>query len=305
MKNEKKTRIGTSSMLTHNELAKCFGYYAYTEYQGEVFKESNRASEDLPLILNCAGHFTSKHPFCTDKANGRLDYYLMYINSGKLTLPNGDEAIGAGAGDLIIFRPNQRYGYTYSGGETLSYFWVHFTGSEVKSRLFEYSLECFPVKYSTDPKNHIPHRMMTIFDAFPKQDSLRERELSALLERLLITVSRSVVRGSEKRGTLTEALRYIGSNYNSNIHIADLAAIEHLSVSRFNFLFKEQIGMPPTRYILSLRMSSAKELLSSTDLPIKQIGMMCGYPDPHFFSKTFKSFLGISPAEYRRGFTGN
>ena len=291
-----------SSVLSRNDLKECFGYYAYNEYHGELYKESNRESVEMPLILNCAGHFTSEHPFYTDNTRGRLDFYLMYINSGKLVVFNDDTPIEAGAGDLIIFRANNRYRYEYRGGEILSYFWVHFTGSEVESRLNEYSLECFPHLYSTVTQNHISQRIRTIFDAFPKQDHLRERELSALLERLLITVSRSIIRDGEKRGALTDSLRYIGLNYSASIRISDLASIEHLSVSRFNYLFKEQLGMPPTRYILTMRMSSAKELLASTNLPVKQIGIMCGYDDPHFFSKAFKSFYGTSPAEYRKGF---
>ena len=302
IKNKEGFNAGNSTMLAYNEISGCFGYYACTEYQGEECRESNRESTDMPLILNCAGHFTGKHPFCTDKVKGRLDYYLMYINSGSLTIFNGDTPISASAGDLIIFHSNTRYSYAYRGGEAISYYWVHFTGGEVESRLDEYSLSCFPTVYSTEPQNHIPNRFRTIFDAFPKQDDLRERELAALLERLLITASRSVIKDSERRGKLTSSLRYIALNYSKEIRIAELASIEHLSVSRFNYLFKEQMGMPPTRYILSLRMSSAKELLVSTDLPVKQIGIMCGYDDPHFFSKAFKTFHGTSPAEYRKGF---
>lgn len=291
-----------SASLVRNELTECFGYYAYAENHGEICLESNRESNEMPLILNCAGHFTSLHPFTTDKKSGRLDYYLMYINSGNLSVFDGDASCQAGAGDLIIFNANQRYSYSYRGGDVLSYFWAHFTGSEVESRLSEYSLKAFPVIHSTSAQNHIPHRFRTVFDAFSKQDELRERELSALLERLLITASRSIRAIGEKRSTLHNALKYIGANYNSDIQIATLASTEHLSVSRFNYLFKKQMGMPPTKYILSLRMSSATELLITTDLPVKQIGIMCGYDDPHFFSKTFKGFFGVSPAEYRKGF---
>lgn len=301
--NRKRSSIsGASAALSRYELTECFGYYAYNEYKGQAFKESNRESADMPLIINCAGFFTSKHPFSTDKTRGRLDYYLMYIISGELTMYNGDLPIEARTGNLIIYRANSRYSYTYRGGEPLSYFWVHFTGSEVEARLSEYSLDCFPTIHFTEAQNHIPHRFRTIFDAFPKQDSLRERELSALLERLLITASRSLITDGEKNIKLTNALRYIGANYSADIRISDLAATEHLSVSRFNYLFKEQMGMPPTKFILRLRMSCAKELLISTDLPVKQIGIMCGYTDPHFFSKVFKDFCGTSPAEYRKGF---
>ena len=301
-KQNKTIKENTSRSLSRNELTECFGYYAYNEYHGIECKESNRESKELPLILNCAGHFTSKHPFCTDKKHGRLDYYLMYFNSGTLTLLDGDSPIDAKEGDLVIFRANSRYAYTYRGGKPLSYFWAHFTGSEVESRLKEYSLECFPAVYSTENQNHIPHRFRTIFDTFSKQDSMRERELSALLDRLLITASRSVIRNGERQCLLSSSLRYIGTNYSAEIRISKLAEMEHLSVSRYNYLFKEQLGIPPTKYILNLRMSSAKELLTSTDLPVKQIGIMCGYDDPHFFSKTFRGFYGVSPMEYRKGF---
>ncbi len=79
----------------------------------------------------------------------------------------------------------------------------------------------------------------------------------------------------------------------------ELASLEHLSVSRFNYVFKEQTGMPPTKYILRLRMASAAELLTSTDLSVKQISHMCGYNDPHFFSKVFRGYFGTTLVECR------
>jgi transcriptional regulator GlxA family with amidase domain len=81
--------------------------------------------------------------------------------------------------------------------------------------------------------------------------------------------------------------------------------MEHLSVSRYCFLFKRRFGVSPQKYILELRISTAKELLTSTDLPIKEIGSACGYADPHFFSRIFCKSCGVSPTEYRRGIREN
>jgi transcriptional regulator GlxA family with amidase domain len=153
-----------------------------------------------------------------------------------------------------------------------------------------------PRKLHTDNKK----RVYTRFFALSYTDA---NIIKAITTRPhIITASRSLITDGEKNIKLTNALRYIGANYSADIRISDLAATEHLSVSRFNYLFKEQMGMPPTKFILRLRMSCAKELLISTDLPVKQIGIMCGYTDPHFFSKVFKDFCGTSPAEYRKGF---
>ena len=58
--------------------------------------------------------------------------------------------------------------------------------------------------------------------------------------------------------------------------------------------------MSPTQYILALHMHSAKELLESSKLPIREIGVMCGYDDFNFFTKVFKKYTGKAPSAYRK-----
>lgn len=285
----------TGTIFTQKYDLESFGYYS-----DNAADESNRALLDRPLVINCAGHFSTIYPFKTENTAGRHDYYLMYIASGHLTLFNGETPIEVGEGNVFIFPAETGYKYVNLGGEKIGYFWVHFTGSEVADRLHELDLALFPTVYIAKRDNHIIQRFNTIFDSFSKQDHYLERELSALMERLLITVARHVVRYDKKPSQISRSLRHIGTYYGTDIKITDLAEIEHLSVSRYNHLFKKQMGIPPTKYILQLRMASAKDLLNSTDLPIKQIGNMCGYEDPHFFSKSFKSHVGVSPAQFRK-----
>jgi AraC-like DNA-binding protein len=201
----------------------------------------------------------------------------------------------------VFFLPNSEYKYTYSGGDELSYFWVHFTGSEAKERLDEFDIQSFPKIYKTLSSDRVSRRFQALFDAYEKRDIYRDRELSAIMERLLVAVAREIDRDSAEMTTLSKSIGYIVSNYSSDIMIPELAKMEHLSTSRYNYLFKLITGMSPKKYILQLRMSSAAELIRSTDLPLKQIGLMCGYADAYFFSKTFKAFFGVSPREYKKG----
>ncbi|MFS0870856.1 helix-turn-helix domain-containing protein [Paenibacillus xylanilyticus] len=74
----------------------------------------------------------------------------------------------------------------------------------------------------------------------------------------------------------------------------------NLSVDHMAKLFKQMVGMPPNEYIQSIRLSEARKLLRETDCSIEVVGIRSGYPDIHYFSRTFRKHEGISPREYRK-----
>ena len=278
------------------------GYRAFSDDQsGGPYNACSRESSARPLMVNCAGNFAASYAFTTDNTEGRLDYYLLYVHSGnlKVYLPDKNEMLECG--DFIIFPPKHHYKYSHESAEELDYFWVHFTGSEAESILAEYGLRMYPHVNHTKDDGGISMRFSGIFDAFAKQDALRDREISLLLEQLLISLSRRVHgTGSTGANQLRRSLAYINSAYNTEIRIPSLAAMENLSTSRYNALFKQLMGISPTEYIIKLRISTASELLVGTDLPVKEIARLVGYSDPHFFSRIFKANTQTPPAEYRK-----
>ena len=98
---------------------------------------------------------------------------------------------------------------------------------------------------------------------------------------------------------LLRSISYMHSKYNSDIRVPMLAQMENLSVSRYNAVFNSVMGISPQRYLINLRLQNACELLKNTDMNVNQIGVLVGYDDPHFFSKIFKRYIGISPNSYR------
>ena len=275
-----------------------YGYYSFIDNK-ESIHSCSRCSEERPLIVTCAGNFSTDFPFTTNNPSGRLDFYLMYIVSGRLDVSCLKDRISLSAGNMIVIPPNTPYRYTNDSEGHLNYLWVHFTGSHAKSLLDEYGIKFFPSVTETSDTANLSLRFKAIFDAYSKQDSLRDAELSALLDLLLIASARSITIDEADANGLVRSLKLINSSYNLDIRIPELAKAEHLSVSRYNFLFKKQFGVSPSKYILRLRMNCARDLLSSTDLSIKQISLLSGYTDPHFFSKMFKAAVGLSPSEYR------
>lgn len=274
-------------------------YHAFYDLQTNLFCCSVK-SERYPLVVNCAGISVLEKPFTTHNPIGREDYYLLFLLKGELsvTFPDGERKCGAGT--LIIFPPRTPYTYSLTSNEEMIYYYVHFSGSEVEKALSEYGLPLHPSFLKTSFDSSVMERFLVIFDTFAKTDRLRDRELYLNFDRLLMTISRNL---SEKRLGSSDKLRasiaYIHANLASTIKIGDLARIENMSVSAYNALFVKALGVPPGEYIITTRLASACALLTDTDISVREVGEKCGYSDPQFFSKIFKSHMGKSPRSYR------
>lgn len=84
-----------------------------------------------------------------------------------------------------------------------------------------------------------------------------------------------------------------------SLEIEQLAREAGLSRRGLEIAFKEQISISPYRYLSQLRCEKAKELLTTTDQTISEVGRRCGYPEPHHFSAWFKNETGMSPKKFR------
>ncbi len=98
---------------------------------------------------------------------------------------------------------------------------------------------------------------------------------------------------------LTETCKYIQENFHRPISIKELANNVSLSPSYFLKMFKKNANTTPTEYIISIRLSNAKQLLSESNLTIAQIAEACGFNDASYFSYYFRRCFGIKPSEYR------
>lgn len=276
-------------------------YYAFDDsLPACAVNACSKSSDEYPLIVNCTGVVNAVHRLTTDNAQGREDYYLIYMKSGSMDVWLGDGVYRAKSGDVIIFPPHYHYRYTYSGGEQLTYMWVHFTGSYAKRFLLEVMQTELPTAYSTCRDSRIAGGFCAMFDIFESGGALRDRVLACALERLILTAAESRADSDSGRG-FEKSLRYIHSSYDRDIRIETLAAMENLSYSGYIKLFRQKNGMPPAAYIINLRMNAACDLLMNTDMSVKQVGIAVGYPDAHFFSRLFKKHTGKSPREYRNG----
>ena len=274
-------------------------YYSTQSNEISGINRCSLESSEYPLIVNCAGNFKTPFVFSTSNPSGRKDFYIMMIQKGELEIPMDEKKITAGPGSVIIFPPNYPYSYSYPGGEPLEYLWVHFTGSYATSLLEECGFSHLPFFATAKSDRRVSDKFSKLFEAFEAKRRLQRQELACILEQIILSVSNNIF-SADDSGTLEKSIRYIRSSYNKKLSVPELAAMENLSNSRYIALFNEYMGMPPSSYIIGLRISAACELLRNTDMSIKQIGILVGYSDPHFFSKLFKKHVGMSPKDYKQ-----
>lgn len=93
---------------------------------------------------------------------------------------------------------------------------------------------------------------------------------------------------------------YIKENYCGEINFNQIAQMLNFNPSYLSKIFTKYVGENPSKYLISLRINEAKQLLiNDEDLTIKMVGEKVGYPDQYHFSHVFKLVCGKSPSEFR------
>ena len=96
-----------------------------------------------------------------------------------------------------------------------------------------------------------------------------------------------------------KAMNYIKANYAGKITLDDIAKHVFLSRSYLSTVFKDDTGMSVTDYIKHTRIEKSKLFLLDNHIKLADIAALCGFEDQSYFTKVFRSEVGISPKKYR------
>ena len=97
------------------------------------------------------------------------------------------------------------------------------------------------------------------------------------------------------------ALDKIASKPYKNLKLSDALSELNYSYEHLCRVFKKMYGVSPLHYVHAQQMTRAKVLLKKSDLNISEICVGIGMNSPAYFTKTFRSFVGKTPSEYRKG----
>ncbi len=132
--------------------------------------------------------------------------------------------------------------------------------------------------------------------AFPINDS--RGEVSYVV---IIFITRRIYRGKE---SIVKAIEYFRNNWQSEYDINEAAKAASLSPYHLSRLFKNDVGITPYSYYLSIKIERLKEKLCDPSLSITDAFAACGADYSGYFAGVFKKYVGLTPSKYRETIMG-
>ncbi|MEV8313960.1 helix-turn-helix domain-containing protein [Streptomyces sp. NPDC059900] len=102
---------------------------------------------------------------------------------------------------------------------------------------------------------------------------------------------------------LADVLAWARENLHEPLPVAELARRALMSRRSFARRFTAATGTTPHAWLVNLRLSSAEELLETTELPVEEIARRVGYGSAAVLREQFVRRRGVPPRSYRRAFT--
>lgn len=156
----------------------------------------------------------------------------------------------------------------------------------------------FSANVVDDDADRTLSRFMLMLKTFSENKTMQHGLSIALLGYLIERVGLRDVDTSDHSNLLCRILMYLNENFKEPLTVETLSEYFGYSRSRFSHLFKANLGYSLPRYLNTLRIRYAAELLLSTDMTVTQIALESGFNNTHTFYTAFRSVFNQTPAEF-------
>jgi transcriptional regulator GlxA family with amidase domain len=99
--------------------------------------------------------------------------------------------------------------------------------------------------------------------------------------------------------TVRKVADHIAGRLDADLSTEALARLARVSPRHLTRLFRAHLHQTPGRYVRKARVTSAAQLLSTTDLPVARIAARCGFASAEALRQAFAKEYGIAPSQYR------
>ncbi|TAG26697.1 MAG: AraC family transcriptional regulator [Burkholderiales bacterium] len=104
---------------------------------------------------------------------------------------------------------------------------------------------------------------------------------------------------TSQRDALQRVVRYVKDNLDKEISLTEAAAAAFLSPNYLTHLLKKETGRTFTDLVTDRRMERAKELLSTSNIRVREVAYQCGFNDEAYFNRRFRQQFQQTPKQFR------
>ncbi len=99
---------------------------------------------------------------------------------------------------------------------------------------------------------------------------------------------------------IEKSVKYIKEHFREKITLHIVASKVFLNPKYFSRVFKKEMGVSFSKYVVNLRIRYACRLLETTNYRAYRISSECGFSDPSYFNRVFCAEMNMTPQTYRK-----
>lgn len=269
---------------------------AYSHYSLE-----NKEIRSLPTQLLYVTHSKFEHDW-PSLLHTHHFAELCYIIKGTGSFLIEEELHPVKRNDLIIVNANIAHTEMSEGSDPLEYIVIGINGLTFSTKDSRDYLIFNCQKDYSDFLYFMNILLKEMEQKRPDYELICKNILEILIVKLarrnkLSVQSGSVIKSSHECFKLKQ---YIDSNFTQDITLDTLAQKSHLNKYYLVHEFTKQFGCSPINYLCDVRLQTAKELLSSTNLSITDVAHSSGFSSLSYFAQAFRKHCGMSASAYRK-----
>ena len=244
-----------------------------------IYTPSTFARTSL-LHLQEVGSLQAIHPH-TSQRSDLVSFLCFIVLFGKGELSYEEQTYQLSEGDCVFI--DCRKAYSHSTSDNLwSLQWCHFYAPSLPAVYEKYKERGGRPVFHPDDLASFTSILTDLYDLASSADYIRDMRINEKLGTLLTLLMEQSwhpesVTVSRKRMELAAVKEYLDEHYTEKLTLDDLAD-----------------------YLISKRITGAKQLLRFTDMTVDEVGAAVGMGDANYFSRMFRKVEGSSPREYRK-----
>ena len=246
-----------------------------------------------------------------DPRKGRMldEYQMLYLVEGEgVFSTNHVKDVPIKAGNIFLLFPGEWHTYHPAEGKQWKSYWIGYKGRNMDDRVSYNFLSPEKPVYHVGYSAAIVLLYKTAMKIAKSEPAYCQQILAGIVNNLIGTMY-SLERNIElnRQGgyvdMINKARMMIREGVETKLTVQEIATELGSSYSNFRKLFKEYTGFSPALFQQEIKLQRAKELLTTTDLSIKEIAYRLNFESPDYFSSKFKSKVGCKPSEFRHKMT--
>lgn len=229
-------------------------------------------------------------------------FVIEYVVSGKGYIESEDYSETVSAGDLYIINRRTTHCYYADRDQPFEKKWINVCGEFLNAMI--------PMIIGDRPFAviHLGTEGEVIMDAI--HDEIKrvtpmdtEEMLASVMKKLLelfLLIEKHKREESELKSTEDKIVEYIESNICLDINVATVCDRFFISPSTLYRTFINKFGVSPKNFITAKKIEAAKRMIATDLSSVSAIASSLNFYDTHHFIRTFRSYTGMTPAEYRK-----